>query len=181
MAGIALGLIGSFPTPVTSSFESIATVAGTGSSNIITFNSIPNTFSALQLRGQYSTNGWTVELTFNSDTGTNYARHRLRGNGTAASASGSASRANIDLDSGGSGSGQHTGIVLDIYDYASTSKNKTVRILSGQELNAAGGRIDLFSGLWISTSAITSITLTAQNSEPFTTSSVFSLYGIKGA
>jgi hypothetical protein len=159
----------------------IQRVNGTGSSAVITFSNIPQTYQHLQIRGLYSTNGWGVALTFNGNTSANYARHRLRGDGSAASAAGSSSRSNVDLDSGGSGAGQFTGIILDIHDYTSTSKNKTIRVISGQELNGTGGRIDLLSGLWINTSAITSITLTADNSEPFTTTSTFALYGFKGA
>jgi len=68
--------------------------------------------------------------------------------------------------------------ILDIIDYADTSKYKTVRGFSGSDRNGAGN-IFLISGLWLSTSAISTITLTADGTN-WTTSTTFALYGIKG-
>jgi hypothetical protein len=73
------------------------------------------------------------------------------------------------------------GGVVDILDYASTSKNKTIRTLSGADINGAGGDLRLSSGLWFATpAAITSITLYANGgSSDFAQYSSFALYGIK--
>jgi len=68
--------------------------------------------------------------------------------------------------------------VIDILDYANTSKNKTIRALDGMDANGSG-QVILNSGLWINTAAITSVTLQASASS-FTTASHFALYGIKG-
>jgi predicted patatin/cPLA2 family phospholipase len=69
--------------------------------------------------------------------------------------------------------------VIDILDYADTNKFKTTRTLNGVSSNASSAidYIFLVSGLWRSTSAITSITLTGNN---FAQYSHFALYGIKG-
>jgi hypothetical protein len=69
--------------------------------------------------------------------------------------------------------------ILDIHDYTSTTKNKTFRSITGRDNNGSG-QITLYSGLWLSTSAITSISLNTSGSN-FTTASTFALYGIKGA
>ena len=69
--------------------------------------------------------------------------------------------------------------VIDILDYANTNKYKTLRVLTGIDVNGSGGYVQLSSGLWQSSSAITSITLT--NSTNYTTATQFALYGIKGA
>lgn len=165
------------------SFESIATITPSGVSTI-TFSSIPSTFQHLQVRAiakrDTVTTGGSSNLRFNGDTGSNYTRHFLRGSGSAASAGGSTSQTSIECF-------EHTGndpvnsimgvLILDVLDYASTSKYKTVRTISGNDNNGSGN-IYLTSGLWLSTSAVTSLTL-------FTTAnylnSTFALYGIKGA
>jgi hypothetical protein len=73
------------------------------------------------------------------------------------------------------------GMVIDILDYTSTSKNKTVRSLGGYDRNGAG-EISLSSGLWYaSPAAITSIELTTTATTEFKSYSQFALYGIKGA
>ena len=74
-----------------------------------------------------------------------------------------------------------SGVLIDIQDYASTTKYKTVRSFSGMDGNAADTQyvVTLRSNLWLSTSAITSITLIPATA--FTTSTTFALYGIKGA
>ena len=166
---------------IPSSYESIASATGTGSSNVITFSSIPSTYASLQIRGLWVTQGWGVFIRFNSDSGSNYAFHRLTGNGSSASADGFASQTYIDLDPGGlTGTEQSVGII-DIHNYASTTQNKTVRQFTGLDRNTTNGRVKLVSGLWMNTSAITSISFTADNSQAFSTTTQFALYGIKGA
>ena len=72
--------------------------------------------------------------------------------------------------------------VLDILDYANVNKYTTTRVLSGFNTNgsANGTAVFLSSGLWMSTSAVTSITLTGRSTNIGQYSS-FALYGIKGA
>jgi hypothetical protein len=68
---------------------------------------------------------------------------------------------------------------MDILDYANTSKNKTIRMLSGNDRNGSGDII-LISGLWASTSAINQIDLRLESAANFAQYSQFALYGIKG-
>jgi len=162
-------------------FESIATLNGTGSATTFTFSSIPSTYTHLQLRYR-STGGYAgLTITFNSDTGANYANHQLNGTGSAASASGAASINGL-TDARYSGYAANTCSVGvgDILDYASTSKYKTYRELFGYDGNGVGN-IVLYSGLWRNTAAITSITITNVSGNPQTTASQFALYGIKAA
>lgn len=173
------------------SFESIATATGTGSSNSITFTSIPSTYQSLQIRWvarntNTGTDAGISTMSVNGDTtGANYAWHELWGSGTSVSASGS--------DTGmpyygmvvrnGAASGV-TGVgIIDIHNYASTTQFKTIRCFSGDDRNGAG-IVGMWSGLWENTNAISSITLYAQvfgSSVNFTTATQFALYGIKGA
>lgn len=163
-------------------FDSIATATGTGSSGTITFSSIPSTYQHLQIRCNVieSPAGDTQILRFNGDSGSNYARHNLYGQGTSAVALASTSTTSIPVGpiQQGLDSTQPSPCIIDIHDYASTTKNKTVRVFTGIDKNGSGD-VTLTSGLWMSTNAITSLTISVPGN--FTTSSTFALYGIKGA
>jgi hypothetical protein len=172
-----------------SSFESIATATGTGSSGTITFSSIPSTYTSLQIRmlGKTATvaaGADALDITFNGDTGSNYVYHNITGDGASATAGASSTSTTFIRIGAGAGRANETNIcavsIIDIHDYASTTRNKTMRRFGGFDKNASGGSIILNSGLWMSTSAITSIEI-ASTGGNFTTANVFSLYGIKGA
>jgi hypothetical protein len=168
-------------------FESIATVTvGSGGAANVEFTSIPATYTHLQIRGigktvEADVDETFISIRFNSDTGSNYAHHRLQGNGTSATAAAASSQTRAFA--GWSVKANSTSIfsahIIDILDYANTNKYKTVRVLNGIDRNGAG-IVDLGSGLWQNTNAITSITIldTGANWAQY---SHFALYGIKGA
>lgn len=177
----------------TNSYESIATVTATGGETSLSFTSIPGTYASLQIRG-ISKDTYTggageatdTVLTFNNDSGANYGYHQIRGNGTAAAALAASSTSNmaaVITQVYGTGVTNIFGVsIVDIHDYASTTKNKTVRGFSGGDLNdgTTKSNLRLGSGLWRSTSAITSIQILTVVSG-FAAGSTFALYGIKGA
>jgi hypothetical protein len=175
-----LGIIASSNFLVPSSFESIATATPSGT-NTVTFSSIPSTYKSLQIRfiGN-NTAANTLNLQFNGDTGTNYAQHILEGNGMVVTAGGNASGAitGIYIISLSSVTNNFSAGVIDIIDYASTTKNKTIRVFSGRDLNGSG-IVNLSSGLWLNTAAVSSITLYVPSN--YATGTTFALYGIKGA
>lgn len=176
---------------VPSSYESIATVTvGSGGSATVEFTSIPSTYTHLQIRALIrSTYTSTVTTTngtlqFNSDTGSNYAWHQLRGQGSAAS-TGASSSTNLGLSFADIGGTSVTNFfsagVMDILDYTNTNKYKTVRVLTGADGNTTNDDwIYLGSTLWQNTSAITSIKL-YPGINNFAQYTRFALYGIKGA
>lgn len=180
---------GSFSIPP--AFESIATATGTGSSNTITFSSIPGTYQHLQLRIISKAVGGSLlrtDLRFNSDTASNYTTHSLGGNGASVNAYSEAPRNRItyglayETSIGDNTNANVFGVaILDIHDYASTSKFKTVRCISGLDTNNTSltGSIVLDSGLWRSTSAITSMTIQNSGELNWKSGSIFALYGIK--
>jgi hypothetical protein len=183
-----LGIIASQNYPrVTNSYESIATVTvGSGGSSSISFGSIPGTFKHLQIRAisRNTTSGSGIQIglvTFNSDTGSNYARHNLIGNGSSASANAVTSTTAIVAGvqpQAGELSNSFGATVMDILDYANTSKYKTTRTLEGFDLNGSG-EANFRSGVWRSTAAITDIRFTASSAN-IAEFSQFALYGIKG-
>ena len=67
--------------------------------------------------------------------------------------------------------------VIDILDYASTNKYKTIRTLTGQDRNGAGTG-GLYSNLWMNSNAISSVTF-SPDSGNWVQYTQFSLYGIK--
>jgi len=169
-----------------SSFESIATATGTGASGTISFTSIPATYKHLQLRilgrsSNVSTNDSFAVYANGDTTAGNYAYHRLTGDGTTAAATGAASSSpRIGYVTGASAAADIMGVtILDIIDYASTTKYKTFRTFTGQDRNGAG-QVWLASGLWMSTSAINQVDLTLVGLN-WTTQTTIALYGIKGA
>lgn len=188
------GIIASSYPVATNSYESIATVTvGSGGSSSISFTSIPSTYKHLQIRAMVNTNRATygqddVWFQVNSDTAANYSQHRLQGNGSSASAGGSANTSSIVLygTAGTTVSNMFGVIVLDILDYADTNKYKTFRALGGVDTNGLvagyGGWMNLESGLWRSTSALTSISFspTQNGATAFAQYSHFALYGVKG-
>jgi len=167
------------------SYESIATTTvGAGGSATITFSSIPSTYTHLQIRAitqiYYTSNDYGgAVVRFNSDTGSNYATHRLYTNGGGVYSSASTTQTSIEspFSLATPTSSAFSPNIIDILDYANTSKYKTVRSLGGYDTNGAGV-VGLYSGLWQSTSAISTITLTAAINT-FTQYSSFALYGIK--
>jgi hypothetical protein len=180
-----LGILASSVPVAAGDYESIATVTvGSGGSSSITFSSIPSTYAHLQLRviTQVSTTA-RFGTSFNSDTTlSNYRTHYLYGTGSAAAAGTGASSWGIGAAEVSSSS--FGAAVIDILDYKDTNKYKTIRSLSGYDTNG-GGLMVLYSGLWMSTSAISSMTIyPAENSTSggtFSQYSHFALYGIKSA
>ena len=168
-------------------YDSIATANGTGSSATISFTSIPSTYTHLQLRAivKSTTAGSSftgVNLTFNSDTSSSYTRHILYGNGSSALAFGGTAGVAWSIGGNDVPTAGYTSIfgthVIDILDYANTSKNKTVRALTGADVNGAG-EILLSSTVFLKTDAISSIQLNCASGN-FASGTTYALYGIKG-
>ena len=168
-------------------FESIETVTlGNSTTASVTFSSLSG-YQHLQLRGVIrntraaSADGSTMVMRLNSDTGNNYFSHRLRGSGSAASASAYTSEAYArvaDYASDSNTAGMFSGYVIDILDYADSSKNTSVRSFHGGDFNGSGG-VNLMSAAWNDTDAVTSITLVEGGGYYFKQYSTFALYGIK--
>jgi hypothetical protein len=164
-------------------YDSIATTTLGSATASITFSSIPATYTHLQIRvlGSMSASGADdLCLRFNSDTGSNYAAHYLVGNGTSASAGAytSATFTRAGANALPTATSTYGVAVIDLLDYANTSKYKTMRALAGNDTNGAG-YVALGSGLWQSSTAINTILLYPFAST-FTANTQIALYGIKG-
>jgi hypothetical protein len=170
----AINALGSSQTAATSSittsnaFASIGTVyASSGTIASANFYNIPQNYSHLQIRaftrGGATTfsAGLTLYLSFNGDGTTSlYSYHGLYGDGSGTYSGGVTSSGVIAaqqaLPDFSATSGYFGVAVIDIYDYTSTTKGKTVKYLSGYDKNG-GGRAQQYSGAWSSTAPITGI------------------------
>ena len=174
----------------TSSFESIATITAAGGETSLSFTSIPQTYKSLQIRGISRDTSATNQsngnyLTFNNDTGTNYHSHLIINNPAGAAYAYDSGNVNYVVNLSGAifGSGTTNMFgsgIYDIIDYSSTTKNKVLRTFLGADTNGVTTirNIQIGSGLWLSTSAITTITIN-EASAGFAAGSTFALYGIK--
>jgi hypothetical protein len=169
-----------------SSYDLLETTVLSSSASSVTFSSLGSysAYKHLQIRTANRTDrsGFAsddIALQMNADTGANYRNHGLYGDGSSvASFDAAASEIRIGLTSGVTETANIFGaFVIDILDFASSSKNTTIRALSGKE--GSGDYIALTSGLWINTAAVTSILIKPRNATNFIAGSRFSLYGVK--
>lgn len=176
LAGVGAGPSGDF--------QSIATTVVDATADLtITFSDIPSTFKHLQIRAIALSNSDSVPvlMRFNSDSGSNYSWHTLNGQGGGAGSGAGTSASSVILTlnaNRGLNASNPWGYVIDILDYTDTNKYTTVRALHGADYNGSG-EINLTSGNWRDTAAVSTITLSMASSG-FNQYSHFALYGIKG-
>jgi len=165
-------------------FDLLETTTLTSSASSVTFSGLDtySDYKHLQLRAvardTRATTQSSGQITINSDTGANYAFHNLYGDGSTVGSGGASSFNYIPTMTlpAASFTANAFGIfVLDLLDFSSTSKNKTLRTLAGK--TGSTNTIQLDSGLWISTSAVTAVTMAAFTG--YAVGSRFSLYGVK--
>lgn len=170
-------------------FESIATATATGSSGVFTFSSIPSTYKHLQIRYIVKNSGagdnYAMLVRFNSDSTNNYWWYHLYSNsGGSNIQSGGNSTATdngqISQTIPGSNLSNAFGVgIIDIPNYAGNKLKIAKAFYGGSYNTTSGATVGINSFYWNSTSAISTITLTAYSGN-FTTGSQAALYGIKG-
>lgn len=143
-----------------------------GSTSTFTFANIPTTFSHLQLRltgrsvSSQST-PYDAVITVNGANPTTFVTHRLSGDGASVTASSVTSdnvfRAPLCIPNAFHTANVFGSVIFEILDYANTSKNKTMRVLSGYDNNGgsspAAGWVNLSSGAWFDTTSINNMQL----------------------
>ena len=187
---VASGISGNLWAP-SGAYETIGVVnVPSGGITTISFGSIPQTYTHLQLRATVRpTIASDVVLRFNNDATTgNYYSHYINATGAGNVGSGAGGGSYYQ---GGMGIGYHDiaidnafgASIVDILDYANTSKNTTIRDSFGVNYNGTGGnQVAFISGGWFSTSAVTTLTmyLLSGSGNLFAQHSSIALYGIKG-
>lgn len=160
-------------------YEKIATTTLGSASSSITFSSIPSTYTDLVIvtntQRDASGSGPVGFLAqFNGDTGTNYSVTAMLGNGSTAFTGRESNQTGAFVLTGQDGIWGNS--IINVMNYANTTTNKT--LLTRINTTSSNG-VSLYVGLWRSTSAINSITLTG--SAALKAGSTFTIYGIKAA
>jgi hypothetical protein len=164
-----------------------------------TFSGIPQTYTHLQVRCNFrpfttSAGDYQLSLTLNGDSypNTNYSGHAMHGIGSGTAINSTQGFGNWQALAGDYGNyGAITTVpvannfassIVDILDYSSTSKAKTIRAVSAVDVNGTGGQILTASSVKHSgspNSAVTSFNLfCAGTGHTWTTGTRFDLYGI---
>jgi len=157
-------------------YEPIANATGTGASGTISFTTISGSYTDLILVLRGTTSALTnLNMTFNSDTGNNYSGTYLYGNGTSALSNRESNRANIIVANNATFTSTQANCIVHIMNYSNSTTNKTVLARANRSDNATEASV----GLWRSTAAITTVTVT--NGGNFDTNFTAVLYGIKAA
>jgi len=171
------------------SYASIKTYNATGSDQQVNITNIPQNYSHLQVRIFHrSTSSNTGCFQFLNVNGvyqspyTQYTKHGLVGDGSSASSYGTANAARIEfgypnMANASMTAGIFSVTIIDILDYASTSKYKTIRILTGTDANGSGS-VQLASGVYLADlTAITQLNFTDAYGN-YAVNSQIALYGI---
>lgn len=178
---IPLGILAAagFRPTAGGSYELIETITvGSGGAASVTFgnlNTYSTTYQHLQIRAVVqSTTGVTISMRMNGDSGSNYTFHRLEGNGSSVYSNAGTSRNNIAIGTSSDTGSIFSPFVADILD-PYEAKNKTVRSF------ARANGVGLYSGMWMNTSSLSSITIFAEAGQNWTQGSRFSIYGLKAS
>ena len=178
------GVLASSGGGAAGAYELISTTVLSTATASVSFSSIPSTYKHLQIRvaarADNSAEYGALYLRCNGVSTASYSYHELYGTGSGVTSTGNSASTDypIGWNAGANApTGTFSSSVVDILDYASTTKNKTMRTLNGMR-SSSWYRVYLTSGLFINTSALSSISITGNGN--FVTGSRFSLYGVKG-
>jgi hypothetical protein len=155
-------------------YEPIQTTTLGTATNIVTFSSIPQTYTDLIIIGQGVGSCPEVFIRFNGDTSALYSWTRIYGNGSSVSTDRSANDTSYYITTGSFTNGN---FIFQLNNYSNSTTFKT-----GLSRNNTAGAFTAFvGGLYRSTTAITSISLNGVSGNNFTVGTSFTVYGIKAA
>jgi hypothetical protein len=153
-------------------YTPIATTTVASATSSVTFSSISSAYTDLVIVFSGSSTGLAgINIQFNGDTTSLYSRTYLDGNGSAASSSRETAQAAITAGLTSTGQSDST---IHIMNYANTTTYKSVLARA----NTSASLVRAVVGLWRSTAAINSITLSYPT---FNVGTTFTIYGILAA
>ena len=167
-------------------YEKIYTTTLSSSAAVVTFSSIPSTYTDLVLIGQAKSAGSgrdSIGISVNGIGSGIYSRTYLEGSGSAVSSGRQNAQIRIvrDYIMGTSGQADFGVYTWNFMDYSNTTTKKTV-LFRGNNTQVAGGwNTSAMVYLVDTTAAITSLTIGTMNGPNLDTGTSFTLYGIKGA
>jgi hypothetical protein len=158
-------------------YTPLATTTLGSNTTTVTFSSISSAYTDLILVASTkntTTSVNSLQMAFNSDSGSNYSFSIIYGDGSAV-ASARYTTQSVGV-AGWDSTTNFTPTIINIQNYSNATTYKTAISRSAD----AGGRNSAFVNLWRSTAAISTVSLTSQSAS-FVTGSTFTLYGIKAA
>lgn len=184
-----LAVAGAGAAGAANSFDLLETTVLGSDTASVTFSSLGSysDYKHLQIRAVLKTSDGSVGrpgIRFNGvSSAGSYRAHRLMGDGSSAVSQTDSTTTEIRLNkvtANEAATDNFTPVIWDILDFSNTSKNTTVRSLHGYNNAAAFDyHIQLGSGVYLSTDAITSIAIAAFYGTNLKANSRFSLYGLK--
>lgn len=162
----------------------IGSFDGNAISGNVTFSNIPQIYKHLRVKVSARTiRSFTLEsiyIRLNNDAGSNYVNHYNYGVGVSGINAGYVASTTVltlaSITGASATSGLYGVSVNDIMDYTSTIKNKVCMSFGGVDLNGLDGFIGTYSGLWLNTAAITSLTVVSNGAWDIGTK--VDLYGV---
>lgn len=163
-------------------YTPLATTTVSSPTGQIIFSSISQAYTDLVIVGSVlaTSTSASVNMQFNSDGGSNYSYTVLDSDGSTLQANRQTNTTAIQVAAWSSNLGSSTipsPFVININNYSNTATNKTALIRS-TAYGASTSCVDLFTGLWRNTAAISTIAINCSN---FAVGSTVSLYGIASA
>ena len=161
--------------------ESVSLTSSASSVNFTNLSSYTD-YKHLQIRMVHQKSGFdqisNMNVRINSDTGSNYAYHYLAGESQTLSSNGASSQTSIQLGNSVAEAPDDTfaSAIIDITDFASTSKNTVIRAITGA-VTDANFATRVASGVHVNTSAMNTIEFF---NTTFSAGSHFAIYGIRG-
>jgi hypothetical protein len=182
---LAVAGAGAAPVPAGNAYEWLETVSvGSGGQASVSFSNLNSTYGStyqhLQVRITFkgeTANTESLRMRLNSDTGSNYNIHAVLGDGSAVSSFGLANQVWMTIGDSKNTANAFTGAIVDVLDAFETTKFKTIRVLSGT--SEAVTRVDLASGAWRNTNAITDMSFFMNSGTDIAQFSRISLYGMR--
>ena len=181
---IASGISGHLANPEGSAYEIAKFTVPSGGTYSVVF-AIPSGYRDIRIighnrRADADTYNGQSFIRFNDDSSASYSTHIFYGNGSTAYWLGGGGGTSVaTYATSGANQSAYNAFIIDVLNYASPTKNKTVRWLQGFSANGGPDDVEITSGAWYKTEPITSIQINPAYSGPFSQHSTFTLIGYK--
>ena len=172
-------------------YVALASTTLTTTTASVTFSSISGAYTDLVLvinaLGYFGSNTYVNgKMQVNGDTGANYSTTNLYGNGTTAGSNRVSSQSSwtnpFSIFPANSTDNSIRGTtVINFMNYSNATTYKTVLVRSNVTGTTAGGETQATVNLWRNTAAITSMTISNNDSATGFVAGTFTLYGILAA
>lgn len=163
-------------------YEPIASATLSSANSVLTVSSIPGTYTDLRVifTWLHNSSDGTVNIRMNSSFAETYYYNWGNGDGASATTNYGQGSAFVSLSTATATTTIPGLIILDIFQYANTSYNKTMLAQTAVD-KAGSGNVRFYCGLWPSTSAVSSIRFSEASGTSLKPGTSVTVYGITKA